>query len=199
MRTALVLIGLCAAMDARALERDEAEARQLFLDGKAAFERRDFATSLELFKHSYLVSHASALLFNMAAALEGMGRPHEAAEELRAYLRVEPTDADRPAIEQRAQALEEAQRILDQQRAPPPSSTVAPLAPPPETRPPPAIVLAPPPAAEPARSRRPLYVGLAVAGAVVIVVAAIAIGLAASGGSSTDFSASTLGTHAGTN
>jgi hypothetical protein len=60
-----------------------------------------------------MLSQQPALLYNIASALRGLRRPHEAAEALRSYLRLQPEDPDAPAIAKRIQSLEEEQRLLD--------------------------------------------------------------------------------------
>jgi hypothetical protein len=103
-------------------EVGEAEARRLFQQGRDAFERHAYQRAYDAFRESYVISQRPELLFNMSSALKELGRAHDAADELRAYLRVVPTAADRAQIEQRILTLEETQRILDRDRgnAPPP-------------------------------------------------------------------------------
>ncbi len=90
-----------------------ARAKRLYEEGEAAYHRGEFETANERFKEAYLLSKQPALLYDMSSALERLQRPHDAAEELRAYLRATPDDSRRGGIESRIRALEEAQRILD--------------------------------------------------------------------------------------
>jgi tetratricopeptide (TPR) repeat protein len=101
---------------ARAQQRIE-QAKREFLDGRAAYERGDYKTAYDKFKQSYILSSQPALLYNIASALQGLGRPGEAAEVLRDYLRAVPDDPERPLVEKRIASLEEAQRLLDRELA----------------------------------------------------------------------------------
>src|SRR6516165_6289577 len=96
-------------------DRDE-EARSLYEQGKTAFEQGDAQGAYERFRSAYMISQRAELLFNMASALDKLDRPHEAAENLRAYLRVQPEDPERDSIEVRIRGLEEKQRLIDDER-----------------------------------------------------------------------------------
>ncbi len=111
---ALVLL-LSIARPTLADESRDSEARRLYDLGKTAFEKHDWDTAYTQFRNAYMISQRPALLFNMASALKEGGRPGEAAETLRSYLRVVPSTPDRQPIEERIVALEEAQRILDRE------------------------------------------------------------------------------------
>jgi tetratricopeptide (TPR) repeat protein len=162
----LAILGvLLASVGARADPVSELEGRRKYEQGRAAFERRDFQLALERFKEAYLLTSAPALLFNMASALQELGRPSEAAETLKAYLRVRPDDPDRPAIEERIRALAEKARLLEPPRAPPPPA--------------PAVrSISPPLATPPHTSRRGLAIGLSIAAAAATIIAVgLAVGL----------------------
>jgi tetratricopeptide (TPR) repeat protein len=132
LRTVVVLALLGSfAVAARADEQSDQEARRLYADGRAAFEAHEYQRAYDAFKRAYLIAQRPELLFNMSSALKELGRPHEAADELRAYLRVVADNPDRAAIEQRIRTLEESQRLLDQENAGKPSAlapTPAPIA-----------------------------------------------------------------------
>src|ERR1700749_3092858 len=102
-----------AAADAR----QEEGARNAFKVGRAADETGDYQLAYDKFKESFQLSHEPALLYNIASALQGLKRPHDAAEALQSFLRLQPNDPDRPTIEQRIATLEEEQRILDAEKA----------------------------------------------------------------------------------
>src|SRR5262245_31255672 len=114
---ALAIVALSSSAAARDIRQDRA--RVLFESGRAAYAREDFQGAYEFFRQAYLVSAEPALLYNMSSALALAGKPHEAAEALRAYLRALPDDPERRAIEQRIRSLEEAQRMLDSGPSPP--------------------------------------------------------------------------------
>jgi tetratricopeptide (TPR) repeat protein len=134
---------LCLAAGARAAEAEadpDERARVLYQQGKQAYDSQRYAEAHEAFKAAYLISQRPELLFNMARALEQLDRPHDAAETLRAFLRVRPDDSDRDRIEEHIRALEEKQRLVDAERArqaPPSPVALAPAIAPPPPRPPP--------------------------------------------------------------
>ena len=173
---ALVALGGIAHADAA---RDE-RARQLYQAGRDAYNAGDFQKAYDAFKESFTLSHQSALLYNVASALQGLRRPHDAAEALRSYLRLKPDDLERPQIEERIRTLEEEQRLIDLENpSKPPPVAPAPVAPP-SLAPPSSsttLVASPPPTHEKERMRRrtAIIVGVTVG---VVVVAGIAVGLA---------------------
>ena len=179
--TAAVTLSLAAlALGGSAAHGDTARderARQQYQVGRDAYNAGDFQKAYDSFMESFTLSHEPALLYNLASALQGLRRPHDAAEALRSYLRLKPDDPDRPQIEQRIRTLEEEQRLLDlERRESEPKPAVTP--PPPANGVTTALTTsAPPSGAERthARKRTALIVGLT-AGAVV--VAGVAIGLA---------------------
>jgi len=132
----VVLLAMFASLTAPGLvsvaraEDRAARAKRLYEEGEAAYHKGDFETANRQFKEAYLLSKQPALLYDMSSALERLERPHDAAEELRAYLRAAPDETRRASIESRIRALEEAQRILDAEllkRTPP---VLQPLPPP---------------------------------------------------------------------
>jgi tetratricopeptide (TPR) repeat protein len=105
------------------------KAKALFSQGKSAYEAGDYDKAYSSFKESYLLSHEPALLYNISSALQGLRRPHDAAEALRSFLRLRPDDPEKPAIEERIRTLEEEQKLVDQEKrnqAPPPPATPPP-------------------------------------------------------------------------
>lgn len=187
---ALALLVACGA--ARAQSREE-RARQLFLDGKQAYQANDFQKAYDDFKESYILSQQPALLYNIASALRGLRRPHEAAEALRSYLRLQPEDPDAPAIAKRIQSLEEEQRLLDAERA----HNAPPAAPRTTSAGSTALVAAPTP--PPARSRRKtaIAVGVSIAAAVVVGVA-VGLGVGLTQRGPEPYTAATFGPIMGT-
>ena len=207
-RAPLVLVVALSAATAHAGDRDTAEARALYEKGKLEFETRDFAHAYDHFKQSFRLTHAPALLFNMASALQGMERPHDAADELRSYLELQPGDPDKEEIQKRIAALEVEQRILDRDRksagtvavkpppevvaSPPPLATSVPIAVEQQREPLIAPPKADPPATAAPSSHRALYIGIAVAA--ILVVAAGGVAIAAANPSTPAPSPSTIGT-----
>ncbi len=198
----LLLWCTVASADAR---QDQA-ARTAFNVGKAAYEGGDYQLAYDKFKESFQLSHEPALLYNVASALQGLKRPHDAAEALRSFLRLQPSDPDRPKIEQRIATLEEEQRMIDAERAkaeadaeaerkkhePPPSF----MPPPPEVR---TVVVHDSGMTESERKhrRKVLAISLTIGG-VVLVGGAVALALALTQTSTAPFTMTDLGPHPGT-
>jgi tetratricopeptide (TPR) repeat protein len=130
VRALLILACLLVPLAAGAQEQRLERAKQLFSEGKVAYEQGNYEKAYASFKESYLLSHEPALLYNISSALQGLRRPHEAAEALRSFLRLRPDDPEKGAIEERIRTLEEEQRLLDQERGtptvtPPPGKPIA--------------------------------------------------------------------------
>jgi tetratricopeptide (TPR) repeat protein len=152
------------------------KARELFEVGRAAYNRGDYQTAYDSFRESFQLSHQPDLLYNIASALQGLRRPHDAAEALRSYMRLRPEDPERSQIEDRIRTLEEEQRLMDRETKAKPPSPPTPVPPPSQT----VVLVAPPPATGPSeRERRRRTTGLAVGLTVgaVVVVAGVTIGL----------------------
>jgi hypothetical protein len=98
---------------ARGDEAEEKKARDLYSAGEAAFKQGAFQVAYDDFMQSYAISQEPALLYDIAAVLQRLQRPHEAAQALASYLRLRPSDPERAAIEERIRTLEEGQRLLD--------------------------------------------------------------------------------------
>src|SRR6476646_8354352 len=119
VRAALILcLFLCAGAWARAGEPAsqaapagtpealEAQARALYAAGHTAYDAGRFDDADRDFRAAFALSKRPELLFNLAATAERLNRPAQAAERLRAYLRVRPEDPDRASIEERIRVLD---------------------------------------------------------------------------------------------
>lgn len=202
---AIPLLLWCATASADA-RQDEA-ARNDFKVGRAAYEAGDYQLAYDKFKESFQLSHEPALLYNIASALQGLKRPHDAAEALRSFLRLQPNDPDKPKIEQRIATLEEEQHMIDAERAKAEAEAEAER----KKNEPPPIVLTPPPAdvktvvvhesgmteAERKHRRKVLAISLTIGG-VVLVGGAVALALALTQTSTAPFTMTDLGPHPGT-
>src|SRR5262245_46088985 len=113
MRALMLGVLLAAAGAAHAQPAADEKARGLYATGKAAYDRGDYQAAYDAFWQSYQLSHVPELLYNVASALQRLQRPRDAAEALRSFVRLRPTDPDRTQIEDRIHALEEEQRLLD--------------------------------------------------------------------------------------
>jgi tetratricopeptide (TPR) repeat protein len=199
----LLLWSALAAADAR----QEQAARNAYKVGRAAYETGDYQLAYDKFKESFQLSHEPALLYNIASALQGLKRPHEAAEALRSFLRLQPGDPDRDRIEKRIATLEEEQKIVDAERQKREAEEAAKRKsePPPATPPPPEIrtvVLQMPPPPGPTEAERKhrtkvLAISLTITG-VVVVGGAIALALALTQTNTEPFVITSLGPHPGT-
>ena len=187
----LLLLSVAHADTAR-----ESRAKALFLDGRSAYERGDYQKAYDAFKESYLLSHEPALLYNISSALQGLKRPHEAAEALRSFIRLQPDDPDRAEMEKRIRTLEEEQRLLDSERRPaPPRPEVH------EALMPSAMLTAPAPISDDAEKRHHKRVVTAVVVSVVVAVlagTAIGLGVGLSQSKTEPYTPSTLGPLPGT-
>ena len=201
---ALPILLWCAVAAADA--RQEQAARDAFKAGRAAYESGDYQVAYDKFKESFQLSHEPALLYNIASALQGLKRPHEAAEALRSFLRLQPNDTDRPKIEQRIATLEEEQHMMDAEQAkaqaeaeaerkkhePPPNLTP----PPPEVR---TVIVHESGMTEAERKhrRKVLAISLTVGG-IVLVGGAVALALALTQTTTAPYTMTELGPHPGT-
>jgi tetratricopeptide (TPR) repeat protein len=167
------------ALPGRARADREQRARQIYTEGEKAYQANDYQKAYDDFKQAYILSQQPALLYDVASALQGLGRPHEAAEALRTYLKQVPSDPDRPAIEKRIAGLEDAQRLLDAEKSRPPATpAVAPAVPPAALAPTvPAAALSAAVSKVEAREKRKRTIAI-VATVVSVALAGAAVGLA---------------------
>lgn len=197
----LLLWCTIAGADAR---QDQA-ARDAFKSGRTAYEAGDYQLAYDKFKESFQLSHEPALLYNVASALQGLKRPHEAAEALRSFLRLQPNDPDRAKIDQRIATLEEEQHMMDAEKAKaeaeaeaerkknePPNLTP----PPPEVR---TVIVHESGMTEAERKhrRKVLAIPLTVGG-IVLVGGAVALALALTQTKTAPYTMTDLGPHPGT-
>ncbi|MGZ3439288.1 MAG: hypothetical protein ACXVDD_07220 [Polyangia bacterium] len=203
---ALPILLWCALAGADA--RQDQAARDAFTRGRAAYESGDYQVAYDKFKESFQLSHEPALLYNIASALQGLKRPHEAAEALRSFLRLQPADPDRPKIEQRIATLEEEQRMMDAEKAKAEAEAEAERK---KHEPPPNLMPPPPPSdvrtvvvhesgmteAERKHRRKVLAVSLTIGG-IVLVGGAVALALALTQTSTAPYTMTELGPHPGT-
>ncbi|MDB4967927.1 MAG: hypothetical protein JWN44_3616 [Myxococcales bacterium] len=202
---AIGLILWCTVAGADA--RQEQAARDSFKVGRAAYETGDYQLAYDKFKESFQLSHEPALLYNISSALQGLKRPHEAAEALRSFLRLSPGDPDKDRIEKRIATLEEEQKILDVERqkreaeAEAERQKNAPPKAPPEIRTvviqQPAFVQTGPTEAEKKRRNKILAISLTVGG-VLLVGGGVALALALTQTKTDPYTVTSLGPHPGT-
>jgi tetratricopeptide (TPR) repeat protein len=85
------------------------EAARLHSEAEAAFASGDFQTAYERFNECFHLTFTAEILVDMAASLEKLGRYHDAADDLRSYLRRRPDATDRATIEKRIEQLDDRQ------------------------------------------------------------------------------------------
>jgi tetratricopeptide (TPR) repeat protein len=132
VRALSILVCLLLSLVSNAQTQRLEKAKDLFTQGKLAYEQGNYEKAYASFKECYLLSHEPALLYNISSALQGLRRPHEAAEALRSFLRLRPDDPEKGAMEERIRTLEEEQKLLDAERrnqTPPSTPTPAPATP----------------------------------------------------------------------
>ena len=84
-----LLVVTCASIPAVVFAdgpSEKGQARQLIELGSAALERKDFSTALDYFQRAFSVVPSPNLRFNIAVALEKLGRDQEAATEFERFL-----------------------------------------------------------------------------------------------------------------
>jgi tetratricopeptide (TPR) repeat protein len=94
----MVLAGLALRPFAPAGARAEGpppEAKQAFADGKAAFDRQDYALALQLFERAAMIAPAPSLYYNIGVADERLGRYQDSAFAFEKYLQlIDPPQND---------------------------------------------------------------------------------------------------------
>lgn len=123
---------LSAARSSHAQTSAERREGSRFYDqGYAAFQALDYANALPLFQRAFVLTRDAAMLYNIAATLERLGRQAEAATALRRYLAANPTASNRAEIEAHVAELEQhapASTAPVASSAAPVASSVAPVA-----------------------------------------------------------------------
>lgn len=103
---------LCASLSAVALPsaqaQDYAAAGQYFDAAQEAFQKGDFKRAAQQYAAAHAITKDSALLFSIGESWQRAGEPQKALDAYRAYLREQPTASERPEVEKRIKALEEA-------------------------------------------------------------------------------------------
>ena len=86
----------------------DAEARRMFEDGRAAYEAGNFEAGLNYFQRAYDLSARPGLLFNIGQAAYRMHSDERALKAFKAYLAQTPNAPNRVEVEQRIRELEQA-------------------------------------------------------------------------------------------
>ncbi|MCS6797242.1 MAG: tetratricopeptide repeat protein [Myxococcota bacterium] len=104
-RLALGFALLVAVPPVRAQAPEQDQARRLFLSGRAAFDRGDYAEAAEYFRAAHELSGHPALLFNIGLACARADLREQAIEAFERYLREMPDAANRAEVEGHLRAL----------------------------------------------------------------------------------------------
>jgi tetratricopeptide (TPR) repeat protein len=91
--------------DGESSDRDTDEARRLFAECKAHFERTDYPRALECFQAANRIAPRAELLYDIGRTLELMGRKNEAADVYEKYLETGLSHTDRMSMELRIKTL----------------------------------------------------------------------------------------------
>ncbi len=103
---AIVLSLLPSSAHAQSDAGSDAQARALFEEGRAAYERGEFEVAMRAFRRAYVLSPRYALLYNIGQSELRIGHDAEALEALEGFLRQAPADdARRSEIEERVRVL----------------------------------------------------------------------------------------------
>ncbi len=112
------------AEQAAASQATDKKSRQLFDEGKAAFNRGDYDAAIRAWEEGYAAKPAPEFQFNLGEAELKAGRPAKAAEHLRQYLKDAPAKApNREQVEATLKQLDsaasqdEAQRLFSEGQA----------------------------------------------------------------------------------
>lgn len=136
----VIAILMAGATGAQAQDKDEqARSRALYDQGSRAYKAGDYPRAIELFLAAYELSHAPAILFNVAQAYRLAADCQRALDYYRRSLAEEPDAANRDEVEERVsemQACVDKQAPDEREKEPEPAAEVEP----PTTAPPPAAV-----------------------------------------------------------
>lgn len=166
---------------ARPVEQD-AHARELFENGRVAYQEARYEAALDLFTQAYALSKRPQLLNNIGQAADRLRMDAEALDAYQRYLAEVPDAENRAAVENRITALKEVIEAERQAPVPTPEETARAAEPAPPQR---------PQAAPGATSSRKEDDGSVLtswwlwAGIGAAAVAGVIIGVAASGGTET--------------
>lgn len=158
----LVLLALASFTGAaRADDGAAAQAKQLYENGVLLYDEGEYEKSITAWRRAYELSQEPLLLYNIANALERLGRIREAIDTLNEYRIYAPAE-ERDTLERRLSALE--RRLAEEPAAPTQPSVDQPATPPAvvPTVAQPAVI---PPEPPPEKDRHPLRaVGVALLG-----------------------------------
>jgi tetratricopeptide (TPR) repeat protein len=171
----VLLASFVAAAAPAATDLERAKAH--YEAGSGLYQLGRYDEAMHEFSAGYALSHRPQFALNIAQCYRMLGRYEEARDMIRRFLDEAPADAPERPSATRLLAETEAQIRAQGTATPPPVLEPPPAA----TKPPPPIAVTAPAATKPPppprRSHRAAYIALGVTGAVLVVGAAVAIGL----------------------
>lgn len=102
----VALVALSLAGPAAAQDADLQRAKELFENGVMLYDEGSYEAAVAAFREAYALSNEPLMLYNMASALERMGRWEEALEALNGYRAYAPSD-EREVLERRIRSIEQ--------------------------------------------------------------------------------------------
>lgn len=115
---AVMLATSVAAADPTA--EDKASALELARAGDEAYKAGDFERAADLVKRAYALYPEPLLLYNIALALDGLGKTKDALDYYEQYLATDPNVKDRGAIERRVATMRAQLAAQAEANKPPP-------------------------------------------------------------------------------
>jgi tetratricopeptide (TPR) repeat protein len=104
-----VILFIASLANAQTIDEKKLEAQRLHAAAEEAFARGDFQVAYEHFNECFHLTFTAEILIDMASSLEKLGRFHDAADDLRSYLRRRPDAPDRAQIQTRIEQLDDRQ------------------------------------------------------------------------------------------
>jgi hypothetical protein len=96
---------------------DDEKARELFLQGRSAYDRGEYRDAWDHFHQAYMLSKRPQLLYNVGQAADRLRQDREAVSAFRLYLKKLPNAENRVEVENRLRALEQRVREEEARRA----------------------------------------------------------------------------------
>jgi tetratricopeptide (TPR) repeat protein len=179
VRWLVPLLMMLAPLAAGAVEpgaNDLQRARAHFEAGSGLYQLGRYEEATREFSAGYALSHRPQFALNIGQCYRMLGRYEDARDMIRRFLAEAPADA--PERASATKLLNEVEQQIRRQADATTSAPAATSAPPAATSAP-ALTASGPAASPPHRSRRGLWIALGVTGAVLVVGAALTIGLVA--------------------
>ncbi|MDP3214187.1 MAG: tetratricopeptide repeat protein [Deltaproteobacteria bacterium] len=152
--------------------------QEVFEEGIAAFQARDYETALQRFQRSYILSRRPELLFNIGLTLERVGRREDAIATLRQFVSLQPNSPQRADAERRIATMQSTSLPVVTPPVVAPPVVAPPVVAPPVVAPPvvapPVVVTAPRIAPAPVASR-PVWPWVALGGGAAAGIAGAVI------------------------